>query len=137
MIVIDSSALIEVLLRSPRAAEIEERIFAPHETLHAPHLLDLEVAQVLRRYCISGEMTPLRGSEAIADLLNLPIARYPHDIFLDRIWELRNTLTAYDAAFVALAESLPAALLTCDAKLAATHGHSASVVLIQAERSAL
>jgi predicted nucleic acid-binding protein len=130
MIVIDSSALIEVLLRSPRAAEIEKRIFASHETLHAPHLLDLEVAQVLRRYCLSGEMTPLRGREAIADLLNIPIARYPHDIFLDRIWGLRNTMTAYDAAFVALAESLPAPLLTCDAKLAATIGHRATIDLI-------
>jgi len=130
MIVIDSSALIEVLLRSPRAAVIEKRIFAPYETLHAPHLLDLEVAQVLRRYCMSGEMTLRRGIEAITDLLNFPLTRYPHDIFLDRIWGLRNSLTSYDAAFVALAESLPATLLTCDAKLAATSGHKASIVLV-------
>jgi predicted nucleic acid-binding protein len=129
MIVIDSSALLEVLLRSPRAPEIEKRIFAAHETLHAPHLLDLEVAQVLRRYTISGEMPHARGREAVIDLLNLPIARYPHDIFLDRIWELRNIMTAYDAAFVALAESLPAPLLTCDAKLAATTGHKAKITL--------
>lgn len=130
MIVIDSSALLEVLLRSPRAPEIEKRIFASHEALHAPYLLDLEVAQVLRRYCISGEMSAARGQEAIIDLLNLPIARYPHDIFLDRIWELRNNMTAYDAAFVALAESLPAPLLTCDAKLAATIGHRATISLV-------
>ena len=129
MMVIDSSALLEVLLRGPRALEIEKCIFAPHETLHAPHLLDLEVAQVLRRYCISGEMSHARGREAVVDLLNLPIARYPHDIFLDRIWELRNVMTAYDAAFVALAESLPAPLLTCDAKLAATTGHQATITL--------
>ena len=78
----------------------------------------------------AGEMTPLRGREAIADLLNIPIARYPHDILLDRIWGLRNTMTAYDAAFVALAESLPATLVTCDAKLAATRGRRALIVLI-------
>jgi predicted nucleic acid-binding protein len=75
-------------------------------------------------------MPTARGQEAIIDLLNLPIARYPHDIFVDRIWELRNTMTAYDAAFVALAESLPAPLLTCDAKLPAASGHHADIVLI-------
>jgi predicted nucleic acid-binding protein len=130
MIVIDSSALLEVLLRGPRAPAIEKRIFGPQETLHAPHLLDLEVTQVLRRYCISGDMSHARGREAIVDLLNLPIARYPHDIFLDRIWGLRYVMTAYDAAFVALAENLPAPLLTCDAKLAATIGHRATIILI-------
>ena len=130
MIVVDSSVVLEVLLRSPRASAIEKRIFAANESLHAPHLLDLEVVQVLRRYSLSGEMPTARGQEAIIDLLNLPIARYPHDIFVDRIWELRNTMTAYDAAFVALAESLPAPLLTCDAKLSAASGHRANIVLI-------
>jgi predicted nucleic acid-binding protein len=75
-------------------------------------------------------MSAARGQEAIIDLLNLPIARYPHDIFLDRIWELRNNMPAYDAVFVALAESLPAPLLTCDAKLAATIGHRAKIALV-------
>jgi predicted nucleic acid-binding protein len=130
MIVVDSSVVLEVLLRSPRSSAIEKRIFAANESLHAPHLLDLEVVQVLRRYSLSGEMPTARGQEAIIDLLNLPIARYPHDIFVDRIWELRNTMTAYDAAFVALAESLPAPLLTCDAKLAAASGHRAEIILI-------
>ena len=130
MIVVDSSVVLEVLLRSPRASAIEKRIFAANESLHAPHLLDLEVVQVLRRYSLSGEMPSARGNEAIIDLLNLPIARYPHDIFVDRIWELRNTMTAYDAAFVALAESLPAPLLTCDAKLSTASGHRADIELI-------
>jgi len=92
--------------------------------------MNLKYEYIFVNTCLSGEMTPLRGREAIADLLNIPIARYPHDIFLDRIWGLRNTMTAYDAAFVALAESLPATLVTCDAKLATTRGHSASIVLI-------
>lgn len=134
MIVVDSSAMLEVLLRSPRTPEIEKYIFVSNESLHAPHLLDLEVVQVLRRYCVSGEMSAARAQEAIVDLLNFPITRYPHDIFIDRIWDLRNNITAYDAAFVALAESLPAPLLTCDSKLAAASGHRAKIVLIPKSR---
>ena len=130
MIVIDSSAVLEVLLRSPTGLEIEERIFSPQETLYAPHLLDLEVAQVLRRYCISGEILPERGQEALRDLLDLPIYRYPHDIFLFRIWALRHNMTAYDAVYVALAETLPAPLLTRDTRLATAPGHTAVIELI-------
>ena len=90
--------------------EIEERILSPFENLCAPHLLDLEIAQVLQRYCASGDMSPERGQNALDDLKDMPITRYPHDIFLSRIWELRNNITAYDAAYVALAEALPAPL---------------------------
>jgi predicted nucleic acid-binding protein len=85
---------------------------------------------VLRRYCLAGELSPTRRQEAIIDLLHLPISSYPHDIFLDRIWALRNNMTAYDAVFVALAESLPARLLTCDVKLPAATGHDAEIILI-------
>ena len=81
MIVIDSSAVVEVLLRTEAAAHVERRIFSPGETLHAPHLLDLEVAQVLRRYCASGEMNPKRGGEAIDDLADFPVTRYPGMIY--------------------------------------------------------
>lgn len=76
MIVVDSSAVIEILLRTESALAVEQRIFAPDETLHAPHLLDLEVAQVLRRYCMAGEMEPERGREAVDDLVDFPIIRY-------------------------------------------------------------
>ena len=106
MIVADASVVLEVLLRTRVAPQIEERIFSPRETLHVPHILDLEVAQVLRRYCVSGTMKPERGLEALVDLADLPITRYPHDIFLPRIWELRDNMTAYDAVYVALAETL-------------------------------
>ena len=127
MIVVDSSAVLEVLLRSQAGLAIEERIFSPQETLHAPHLLDLEVAQVLRRYCASGEMDPERGQEALTDLAEFPINRYPHDVFLSRIWALRANMTAYDACYVALAEMLPAPLLTRDARLASAPGHGAVI----------
>ena len=126
----DSSAVLEVLLRSQTGLEIEKRIFSPQETLYAPHLLDLEVAQVLRRYCASGEMDAERGREAVRDLADIPINRYPHDVFLPRIWELRPNMTAYDAAYVALAETLPAPLLTRDTRLASAPGHAAIIELI-------
>jgi predicted nucleic acid-binding protein len=130
VIVIDSSAIIEVLLRTESASLIEDRIFSQGETLHAPHLLDLEVAQVLRRYYASGDVDSERGQEAISDLADFPITRYPHDLFLPRIWQLRHNMTAYDAVYVALAELLPAPLITRDARLASTPGHTAVIELI-------
>ena len=130
MIVLDASAVLEFLLRSRVGFEIEKRVFSPRETLHAPHLLDLEVAQVLRRYCASGEMDSERGKEAIEDLKDLPINRYPHNIFLHRVWELRHNMTAYDAVYIALAETLSAPLLTRDAHLASAPGHEALIELI-------
>ena len=130
MIVVDASAILEVLLRTPSAARIEDRLFEPFETLHAPHLLDLEVAQVLRRYAAAGELRPERGEQALADLVAAPINRYSHDILLPRIWELRHNVTAYDAAYLALAEALDAPLITCDARLAKAPGHSATVELV-------
>lgn len=112
MIVLDASAAIEWLLQSPAGVRIDRRIFARSESLHAPHLLDLEVAQVLRRYVRDKTITAQRGQEALDDLGDLPLSRYPHNFLIPRIWELRATLTAYDAAYVALAELLGAPLLS-------------------------
>lgn len=130
MIVVDASALLEVLLNTAAGARIADRLFGGGETLHAPHLLDLEVAQVLRRYASAGEIPPERGQQALEDLADLPLLRYPHDLFLSRIWELRVNLTAYDAAYVALAEALGAPLVTRDAALAARGVHRAAVQLL-------
>jgi predicted nucleic acid-binding protein len=130
VIVIDASALLEALLRTPAAKTVEDRLFAPCQTLHAPHLLDVEVAQVIRRYAANGEIDSDRGRMALADLADLPLRRYPHDFLLPRIWELRNNLTAYDAAYVALAEALDAPLLTRDRRLATAAGHHAQMELI-------
>lgn len=129
MIVVDASALIEVLLGAPAAPAIERRLFEPGETLHAPHLLDAEVAQVIRRYAASGAIDALRGSEALADLADFPLRRYSHEFLLPRVWELRHNLTAYDAIYVALAEALDAPLLTRDARMAEAVGHRATVQL--------
>jgi predicted nucleic acid-binding protein len=130
VIVVDASIVLEVLLNTPAGARIAGRLFAPGETLHAPHLLDLEVTQVLRRYAASGEMPAGRGIEALDDLADLPLVRYPHDLLLPRIWELRHTLTAYDGAYVALAEALAAPLVTRDAALASRGPHRARVELM-------
>ena len=130
MIVVDASAIIEVLLRTPAAAAVDARLFEPGETLHAPHLLDVEVAQVVRRYVANGDVDADRGREALDDLAALRLRRYPHDLLLPRIWALRHNLTAYDAAYVALAEALDAPLLTRDRRLAATAGVSARIELI-------
>lgn len=105
-------------------------MFAASESLHAPHLLDVEVAQVLRRYVRDNAMTAQRGQEALEDFRDLPLTRYPHDFLITRIWELRSTLTAYDAVYVALAEMLNASLVTCDRKIAAAPGHHAKVELV-------
>ncbi len=130
MIVVDASALLEALLRTPSAKAVEDRMFAPRQTMHAPHLLDVEVAQVIRRYAANGEIDSPRGRSALADLADFPLQRYPHDVLLPRIWELRNALTAYDAAYVALAEALDAPLLTRDRRLAAASGHRAQLELV-------
>ena len=130
MIVVDASALVEVLLNTSSASRITERLFDRQETLHAPCLLDIEVAQVLRRYALSGELSETRGLQAMEDLADFPLIRYPHDLFLLRIWELRHNVTAYDAAYIALAESLDAPLLTRDARLASATGHHATIEFV-------
>jgi predicted nucleic acid-binding protein len=130
VIVVDASALLEVLLNTSAAARVADRLFGSDETVHAPHLIDLEVAQVLRRYAASGALTAERGMQAFQDLTDFPLVRYPHDLLLPRIWELRHNLTAYDAAYLALAEALEAPLVTRDAALAAARGHGATVELL-------
>ena len=130
MIVVDASAALEVLLRTPAAAAVEGRLFDPDETLHAPHLIDVEVAQVLRRYAATGQIDPERCRAALGDFGVFSLRRYPHDFLLPRIWDLRDNLTAYDAAYVALAEALDAPLLTRDRRLAAAPGHDARVELV-------
>jgi len=130
VIVVDASAVLEVLLVTPVGVRVGERIFAPGEALHAPHLLDVEVAQVLRRLLLAGDLTAGRGQEALEDLADLRLTRHPHRPFLARIWELRHNVTAYDAAYVALAEALGAPLLTCDAPLARSAGHTARIELL-------
>lgn len=133
MIVLDASAVLELLLGTAAAARIEARM-VQDASLHAPGLVDVEVAQALRRLCLRGELRPRRGRTAIIDLSRLPVRRYPHTPLLERIWALRRNLTAYDAAYIALAELLEATLLTCDAPLGRAPGHRARVEVILTSR---
>jgi predicted nucleic acid-binding protein len=130
VIVPDASAAIEWLLQSPAGIKIEQRLFSPSESLQAPHLLDVEVAQVLRRYVRKKIISAQRGQEALENFVGIPLSRYPHDFLIPRVWELRATLTAYDAVYVALAELLDAPLLTCDGRIASVPGHSAIVEVV-------
>ena len=129
MIVLDASAAIDWLLQTSAGRQIEKRIFSRNQSLHAPHLLDLEVGQVLRRLVREGAVSAQRAEEAIQDLLDLRVTRYPHFLLLPRIWQLRDNLSTYDAAYVVLAEELDATLITRDVRLASAPGHTAQVEL--------
>jgi predicted nucleic acid-binding protein len=130
VIVIDASALLEVLLRTRRAPGIETWLFGTLQSLHAPHLLDIEVAQVIRRFAMAREIDVERAQAALDDLMGFPIWRHPHDFLLPRVWALRDNFSAYDAAYVALAEVLEATLLTRDRRLAAAARQHVSVELV-------
>ena len=130
MIVVDASALLEVLLRTPRAEAIESRFFDGSEPLHSPDLLDVEVAQVIRRFTMLGELDAPRAQAALDDFADLPIQRHSHGFLLRRMWDLRANLTAYDAVYVALAETLEATFLTHDWRLATTARRYVTVELV-------
>ena len=125
MIVVDTSAVLAAVVGRPHSPSLRERL--AREEWHAPHLIDVEFMHALRRLVADRALSVSRADEAREDLLDLSIVRYPHTQLLDRIWELRATLTAYDAAFVALAEALRAPLITCDGRLARARGHAATV----------
>ncbi|HEY6350964.1 MAG TPA: type II toxin-antitoxin system VapC family toxin [Candidatus Angelobacter sp.] len=129
MIVLDASATVDWLLQTSEGQRIEKRIYSVKGSLHAPHLLDLEVTQVLRRLVRAGTVPANRADEAVRDLMDLRLTRYPHFMLLPRIWQLRHNFSAYDAAYVVLAEKLNAALVTRDARLAAAPGHAAIIEL--------
>lgn len=129
MIVLDASAAIDWLLQTAVGQEIENRIYSLGESLHAPHLLDLEVAQVLRRLVREGAVSAPRADQAIQDLLDLRVTRYPHFVFLPHIWRLRHNFSAFDAAYIALTEKLGATLITRDIRLASASARTVSIEL--------
>jgi len=130
LIVVDASAILELLLATDRAESVALRALSPGERLQAPHLLDIEVAQALRRLVQFKGITAARAKQALDDFAAFVIERHAHRDLLPRIWQLRSSLTAYDAAYVALAEALDAPVLTCDAKLARSHGHRARIEIV-------
>lgn len=129
MSVVDASAIVELLLRTERGQRLERRLLASGGTLSAPHLIDVEVAQVVRRYVRIGDINSARASASLDLLAALPIERYAHGFLMKRAWELRDNFTAYDAMYLSLAEALGLPLVTCDAKLA-RGGHAARIELV-------
>ena len=130
MIVVDASALLELLLQTPLGTRIEARLFRQDDELHAPHLVDVEVVQGLRRLVRAGEVSPGRADEAIADLADLDLHRHPHLDLVDRAWKLRDNISIYDGVYVALAEAVDAPLVTCDSPLAKAPGHRARIEVV-------
>jgi len=127
VVVADTSAVVEYLLGTGLAEWVEER-FVSETAIHAPHVLDVEVVAVLRRFVRFGDVSTRRATQALQDLTTLRVARYPHFPLLARMWELRENVTPRDAAFVALAELLDAELITTDLRLARAPGIRARIV---------
>jgi predicted nucleic acid-binding protein len=128
--VVDASALLEFLLQTSLGARVEARLFREDDELHAPHLVDVEISQGLRRLVRTGEVSSGRADEAIADLTDLDLHRHPHLDLLRRVWKLRDNISAYDALYVALAEAIEATMVTCDGPLAKAPGHRARIEVI-------
>ena len=127
MIVLDSSAAVDYVAGLERGQWVEEQLLADR-VVQAPHLLDAEIAGALRKLWLRGQISDDHAHDAFATFARLSIRRYPHVRLLERVWELRRSVTAADAMYVALAEALDAPLVTTDLRLARSHGHRARIV---------
>ncbi len=122
MFVLDASGAVELLLNTTAGKRVAKRIETPAVSIHVPHLIDVEIADVLRRYTLRGLVTADRGELALDQWRQLDVERYSHELFLDRMWQLRDNVSAYDAVYVALTEALSAVLVTGDGRLLRTPG---------------
>lgn len=125
-VVLDASALIAALLPDRKPDDLSRRL-SRARVLHAPYVVDVEVASGLRRLVHAGALSADRARDILDETGSLPIRRYPHTPLLDRAWELRDNLTVSDGVYVALAEALRCPLVTCDARLAGAPGHRAEI----------
>jgi predicted nucleic acid-binding protein len=131
VIVLDASVVVDLVLDTPPAAEIITDHVREHDgDLHAPHLIDAEVAQVFRRYALRGELSPARARLGLFRLSQLPLTRYPHGPFLERALDLRENVTVYDALYLVLAEALGAPFLTRDKALATVPISAVAVTVV-------
>ena len=128
--VLDASGAIEFLLNTAAGKRLAARLADEAEDVHAPHLIDMEIAQVLRRYVLRGTLEEGMGALALDRWRNLEVERYPHEPFLGRVWQLQDNVTAYDAIYVALAEALSTVLVTGDRRLVGAPGVRAAIELI-------
>ena len=125
--VLDASALLELVASAAPDPALRRTSLTGHGS--APEIIDLEVVNTLRRFVRSGRLTANDARAVMIDVRETPIARTTHRPLLDRVWELRDSVVAYDAAYIALAERLGVPLLTCDARLGRAHGHDAEVLV--------
>jgi len=130
VIVLDASALLEILLQTPLGSRVESRLFRDGDEFHSPHLVDVEVAQGLRRLVRTGEVSRDRAADAIADLIEFDLNRHPHLDFLNRAWKWLENVTAYDAMYIALGEALYAPIVTCDAPFGRAPAHRSDCVTL-------
>ena len=129
MIVVDASAIVDYVALK-QIDSLPERL-TQVETLHAPHLIGVEVTHAVRGLVARGELSTDGAFLARRDAAEMSMTLYPHALLLERAWQLRDALSTYDAVYVALAELLPAPLVTCDARLARSTGHSAEIELFE------
>lgn len=125
--VLDASGAVELLLNTAAGRRLATRLEDETEAIHVPHLIDVEIAQVLRRYVLRGVLDERAGALALRRWRQFDVERYPHEPFLDRVWRLRANVSAYDAVYVALAEALSTVLVTGDRRLAAAPGLTVAV----------
>jgi predicted nucleic acid-binding protein len=129
VIVVDASALVEWTLRSAAGRAVTAHLETHEGSTHAPSFVVVEAANALRRLAARELIDDLRADVSFYAVHTLPLTRHDPAAFMRRAWALRASLTSYDAVYVALAESLRAPLLTCDARMARSHGHTAEVTV--------
>lgn len=128
--VLDASGAVEMLLNTNPGERLHARLLTETEGVHVPHLIDAEIAQVLRRLVLRGLLDARSGAAALRRWQDFDVERYPHEPLLDRVWELRSNVTAYDAIYLALAEALSMVLVTGDRRLARVPGARAAIEVV-------
>ena len=128
--VLDASGAVEFLLHTSSGERLAARLADEAEVIHVPHLIDLEIAQVLRRYALQGPLGERSAATALSRWRRLDVERYSHEPLLERVWALRANVSAYDAVYLALAEALSTVLVTGDRKLLGAPGVNAAIEII-------
>jgi predicted nucleic acid-binding protein len=132
VIVLDASAAVEYLTEPAAIGEWVRARVEPEDELLAPHVVDLEVVSAIRKKLLRRDLTTAAAEDALTDFEDLAITRYPITTLIPRLWELRRTLTPYDASYIALAEVFGVPLVTTDRRLARSRGHDAKVIAFSA-----
>lgn len=128
--VLDASGAVELLLNTAAGKRLSARLADEFDAVQVPHLIDIEIAQALRRYVHRGVLDERLGATALGRWMDFDVEPHPHQPFLGRIWRLRANVNAYDAVYLALAEALSTELVTGDRRLAEVPGTAIAIELI-------